>query len=183
MAPLGGMPLARPLEELSPQATERALAVTVYPLRLRFAQPPLPKGEAMNTGKGIFWCMSASLRGKGPRKPKGFSWSVQGSLRGNRNPLRLVFFLSLFRPLLHTFHTLIHILCFPAISRHNLLWRAVCFRVFLRPACPTIVLSEVLAEERRYAKDEKPVGTGIWPGPVSADCAHPAEPPAAAQAF
>ena len=72
------------------------LAVTVYPLRLRFAQPPLPKGEAMNTGKGIFWRMSASLRGKGPRKPKGFSWSVQGSLRGNRNPLRLVFFLPLF---------------------------------------------------------------------------------------
>ena len=96
MAPLGGMPLARPLGELSPQATERALAVTVYPLRLRFAQPPLPKGEAMNTGKGIFWRMSASLRGKGPRKPKGFSWSVQGSLRGNRNPLRLVFFLPLF---------------------------------------------------------------------------------------
>ena len=46
MAPLGGMPLARPLGELSPQATERALAVTVSPLRLRFAQTPLPKGEA-----------------------------------------------------------------------------------------------------------------------------------------
>ena len=41
-------PLALPLGELSPQATERALAVTfsVYPLRPRFARPPLPTGEA-----------------------------------------------------------------------------------------------------------------------------------------
>ena len=38
--------LALPLEELPPKAAERALAVTVYPLRLRAAQPPLPKGEA-----------------------------------------------------------------------------------------------------------------------------------------
>ena len=46
-------------------------------------------------GKEIF-AQSIKFRGKGPRKPKGFSWSVQGSLRGNRNPLRLVFFLPLF---------------------------------------------------------------------------------------
>ena len=96
MAPLGGMPLARPLEELSPQATERALAVTVYLLRLRVAQPPLPKGEAMNTGKGIFGACLPVFAGKAQENRRGFSWSVQGSLRGNRNPLRLVFFLPLF---------------------------------------------------------------------------------------
>ena len=96
MAPLGGMPLARPLEELSPQATERALAVTVYLLRLRFAQPPLPQGEAMNTGKGIFGACLPVFAGKAQENRRGFSWSVQGSLRGNRNPLRLVFFLPLF---------------------------------------------------------------------------------------
>ena len=33
---------------------------------------------------------------------------------------------------------------------------------FLRLACPTIEGSEVLAEERSYAKDEKSVGTGVW---------------------
>ena len=40
--------LALPLGELSPQATERALlrSPAAPPLRLRFAQPPLPKGEA-----------------------------------------------------------------------------------------------------------------------------------------
>ena len=38
--------LALPLGELPPQAAERAFAVTVYPLRLRCAQPPLPRGEA-----------------------------------------------------------------------------------------------------------------------------------------
>lgn len=46
---------------------------------------------------------------------------------------------------------------------HNLLWRASVFRAFLRLACPTIEVSEVLAEERSYAKDEKSVGTGVWP--------------------
>ena len=39
--------LALPLGELSPQATERVLqARSAYPLRPRFAQPPLPRGEA-----------------------------------------------------------------------------------------------------------------------------------------
>ena len=40
--------LALPLGELSPQVTERVLSVTssVYPLRPRFARPPLPRGEA-----------------------------------------------------------------------------------------------------------------------------------------
>lgn len=66
---------------------------------------------------------------------------------------------------------------------HNLLWRASVFRAFLRLACPTIEGSEVLAEERSYAKDEKSVGTGVWPGPVSADSADPAQSHAAAQAF
>ena len=47
-------------------------------------------------GKAFFLRKSIKLRGKDPRKPKRFSWSVQGSLRGNRNPLRLVFFLPLF---------------------------------------------------------------------------------------
>ena len=37
--------LALLLGELSPEVTERALAVTVYPLRLRSAQTPLPTGE------------------------------------------------------------------------------------------------------------------------------------------
>ena len=42
------VPLALPPGELPPQAAERVLAVTfsVYPLRLRFAQTPLPEGEA-----------------------------------------------------------------------------------------------------------------------------------------
>ena len=87
------------------------------------------------------------------------------------------------RQVLHNFHTVVHILCFLAISRHNLLWRASVFRAFLRLACPTIEVSEVLAEERSYAKDEKSVGTGVWPGPVSADSADPAQSHAAAQAF
>ena len=92
----GYWPLALPLGELSPQATERALAV-ISPLRPRFARPPLPRGEAKGDArKGNPWRISISPRGKAPRKPKGFSWSVQGSLRGNRNPLRLVFFLPLF---------------------------------------------------------------------------------------
>ena len=56
--------MALPMGELSPQATERALAVTVYPLRLRFAQPPTPllalcatspvPGESVPEGKA-FW--------------------------------------------------------------------------------------------------------------------------------
>mgnify|MGYP006966487789 CR=1 FL=1 len=58
------------------------------------------------------------------------------------------------------------------------------FRAFLRPACPTIELSEVLAaEERRYAKDEKSVGAGLGPDLIPADGADPAQPHAAAQAF
>ena len=38
--------MALPLGELSPQVTERAGMVIVYPLRPRCARPPLPKGEA-----------------------------------------------------------------------------------------------------------------------------------------
>ena len=56
-------PVDLPLGELSPQAAERVFAVTVYPLRLRFAQTPLPKGEARNAGKRKFLahiCQSAS---------------------------------------------------------------------------------------------------------------------------
>ena len=53
--------MALPLGELSPQATERVLAVAVYPLRLRFAQPPLPKGEARNVRKEVFWRKTLAL--------------------------------------------------------------------------------------------------------------------------
>ena len=38
--------MAPPLGELSPKVTERGYCTLVYPLRPRFAQPPLPKGEA-----------------------------------------------------------------------------------------------------------------------------------------
>ena len=98
------------------------------------------------------------------------------------NPLTR-FLHSTIRQVLHSFHMVINILYFPLISRHNLLWRASVFRVFLRLACPTIEVSEVLAEERSYAKDEKPVGAGLGPGVVSADGPDPAQSHAAAQAF
>ena len=99
------------------------------------------------------------------------------------NPLTR-FLHSTIRQVLHSFHMVINILYFPTISRHNLLWRASAFRAFLRPACPTIELSEVLAaEERRYAKDEKSVGAGLGPDLIPADGADPAQPHAAAQAF
>ena len=53
--------MALPLGELSPQATERVLAATVYPLRRRFAQTPLPKGEARNVRKEVFWRKTLAL--------------------------------------------------------------------------------------------------------------------------
>ena len=37
------------------------LAVTVYPLRLRFAQPPLPRGEARDAGKTLGVRISAGF--------------------------------------------------------------------------------------------------------------------------
>ena len=86
--------LALPLGELSPQATERVLAVTFSvpsPSSLRSDTSPRGRGKWGCRGRH-FLRKSIKLRGKDPRKPKRFSWSVQGSLRGNRNPLRLFFF-------------------------------------------------------------------------------------------
>ena len=89
-------PLALPLGELSLQATERVLGQRLpSPSSLRSDTYPKGRGK-WDMGRGNSWLISASLRGKDPRKSKRFSWSVQGSLRGNRNPLRLVFFLPLF---------------------------------------------------------------------------------------
>lgn len=72
-------------------------------------------------------------------------------------------------------------LVFPNDFPPQFIVAASAFRAFLRPACPTIELSEVLAaEERRYAKDEKSVGAGLGPDPIPADGADPAQPHAAA---
>ncbi len=65
-------PLALPLGELSPQATERAFAVTVYPLRLRCAQPPLPKGETSGCLKEIFGAYLPIHAGKTQENRSGF---------------------------------------------------------------------------------------------------------------
>ena len=131
--------------------------------------------------------MLCTIRGGAICKANGEGDVLQGSacskIYSSQIPSR-VFLHSTIRQVLHSFHMVINILYFPTISRHNLLWRASAFRAFLRPACPTIELSEVLAaEERRYAKDEKSVGAGLGPDLIPADGADPAQPHAAAQAF
>ena len=90
--------LALPLGELSPQVTERVLQTwSLSTLSVFASLRHLSQRERQGTHKkGIFYAYLSNPRGKDPRKPKRFSWSVQGSLRGNRNPLRLVFFLPLF---------------------------------------------------------------------------------------
>ena len=67
----GHRPLARPPGERSPQVTERVLRLLVWslfcPLRPRFAQPPLPKGEA----RGELLCSATSPKGRGRGCPHG----------------------------------------------------------------------------------------------------------------
>ena len=86
-------PLALPLGELSPQVTERAFAGTVYPLRLRFAQPPLPKGEASGMqGKEILAHTCQSARERSKKTEAGFlvgSRGFGGKSKSPRSPFLL----------------------------------------------------------------------------------------------
>ena len=79
-------PLALPLGELPPKAAERALAVTIYPLRPRFAQTPLPTGEARGRllasalrikrySRPVFWDESSFLL-RGATQIRKFPWNL-----------------------------------------------------------------------------------------------------------